>query len=84
MTPRRAGLVVTIVLSGFVCAGSVMAQAAPAPEGEGVRLRKPIERFSGTVTLRSRNGSSQLVQVVIRDWTIDNRLKIAQFRRKGS
>jgi len=60
-----------------------VAQVAPSPGAEGARLRPPIERFSGPVTVRARDGSARVVQVVVRNWIVDNRQKIARFPEEG-
>lgn len=83
MSPRCLGLMSGIVLMGVIFSGSSVAQIAPVPGGLGARLRKPVERFSGPVTVRARDGSSRVVQVVIRNWIIDNRQTIARFPEDG-
>ena len=83
MSPRCPSVVSGIVLAGFLFAGSSLAQVTPPPEGRAAQLRKPIERFSGPVTVRARDGSSRDVQVVVRNWIIDNQQKIARFPEEG-
>lgn len=83
MAPRGPNLVSGIVLAGLLVAESAVAQVAPSPGGEAAQLRKPIERFSGPVTVRAPDGSPRQVQVVVRNWIIDNRRRIAQFPEEG-
>jgi len=83
MSPRYSSLVGGIVLTGLLFTGSSVAQVAPVPGGEAGRVRTPIERFSGPVTVRARDGSSRVAQVVIRNWIIDNRQRIARFPEQG-
>ena len=83
MSRRRSGLMGGIALAGLLLTGSPEAQVAPAPGSQAGRLRPPTERFAGSVTVRARDGTAQLVQVVIRNWIIDNRQRIARFPEEG-
>ena len=77
------GLTSGIVLMGLFVGGPTIAQVAPPPGSEVAQPRKPIERFSGPVTVRAPDGTSQQVQVVVRNWIVDNRQKIARFPEEG-
>lgn len=77
---------------GFLVPGSLLATATLAQEmGAGgplgrpevPGLRKPFERFDGTITLRAKDGQSRELHVVIRNWTIDRGQKIPRFPEAG-
>lgn len=76
-----AGLVMLI----FTATPSAVAQVqrADVPTEDAAALRKPFERFEGTVTLRMKDGKVKQLQVVARNWIIDNRRNIASFPDKG-
>ena len=80
---RYRNYVSAIVAAGSLLAGSSIAQMTPSERGDVEQLRKPLERFSGRVTIRARDGASKEVQVVVRNWIIDNRRKIARFPEQG-
>lgn len=77
---------------GFLVLGSLLATATLAQEmgaggplgrPEAPDLRKPFERFDGTITLRTKDGQSRELHVVIRNWTIDRGQKIPRFPEAG-
>jgi hypothetical protein len=83
MSPRCLSVVSGMVLAGLLFAGSSLAQMTPSQEGGAAQVRQPIERFSGPVGVRAGDGSSRDVQVVVRNWIIDNRRRIASFPEQG-
>lgn len=56
------------------------AAGSPVPAQE---MLVPVERFDGTTSLRTRDGRERTVQVVIRNWTIPNRQRLARFPQDG-
>jgi hypothetical protein len=46
-------------------------------------LRKPFERFDGTITLRTRDGQLRRLRVVIRNWIIDRGQVISRMPESG-
>ena len=77
-----------LILAAALLRGSCLAaqtQTVPTPE-EYARtdtLRKPFDRFEGTVELRPREGTARRVRVVMRNWIIDNRRQISRFPEEG-
>jgi hypothetical protein len=76
-----AGLVTLI----FTATPGAVAQVqrTDVPTEDAAALRKPFERFEGTVALRTKDGKVKQLQVVARNWIIDNRRNIASFPDKG-
>lgn len=78
-------IVAGLLTLNFTATPSAIAQAQrpDVPTEDAAALRKPFERFEGTVTLRTKDGKVKELQVVARNWIIDNRRKIASFPDKG-
>lgn len=66
----------TIVTSGM--------RVMPAQSQQKVEsVLVPIERFDGTITLRTKAGELRNIHVVIRNWTIRRGEKVSKFPEQG-
>ena len=80
------------VITGFLILGSLLTTATLAQEmgpvssqqkSDASGLRRPFERFDGKITLRTKDGQSRELHVVIRNWIIDRGQKIPRFPEGG-
>lgn len=55
----------------------------PKQQADYPGLRKPFERFDGTIALRTRDGQLRRLRVVIRNWIIDRGQVISRFPESG-
>jgi quercetin dioxygenase-like cupin family protein len=60
-----------------------MGPVSSQQKSEAPGLRRPFERFDGTITLRTKDGQSTELHVVIRNWIIDSGQKIPRFPEAG-
>jgi hypothetical protein len=55
----------------------------PGQKADYPGLRKPFERFDGTIALRTRDGQVRRLRVVIRNWIVDRGQVISPFPESG-
>jgi hypothetical protein len=84
---RNMLITVGLLISGSISSPVVVAQAQrdsdPGAGRDASTLRAPMDRFDGTVTLKTKDGKVRQLRVVVRNWIIDNRRQVAKFPEKG-
>ena len=84
---RLFAAILGFLVPGFLLATTTLAQEIQAgssrqkPDVPG--LRRPFERFDGKITLRTKDGQSRELHVVIRNWIIDRGQTIQRFPEAG-
>lgn len=84
---RLLGVVLGAAMLGALLAipSAALAQQRddPGQKADYPGLRKPFERFNGTIALRTRDGQVRRLRVVIRNWIIDRGQVISRFPESG-
>jgi hypothetical protein len=84
---RLLGVVLGVAMLGALLAtpSATLAQQRddPGQKADYPGLRKPFERFDGTIALRTRDGQVRRLRVVIRNWIIDRGQVISRFPESG-